>query len=68
MSQLSAKDDFSKNLSFSWEYDSFADVEILLRIEDEFGVKISDGEAQNRTNTVEKIVDLVWKKVQEKDL
>jgi acyl carrier protein len=62
LSRLSAADDFKKNLSFFWQYDSMADVEVVLRLEEEFSIKITDAEAE-RTNTVEDLVDLVWLKL-----
>ena len=62
---LSANDDFKKNLSFFWEYDSMADVEIVIRIEKEFSIKISDHEVWE-TFTVEDLVNLVWGKLQQR--
>ncbi|HEX9962133.1 MAG TPA: phosphopantetheine-binding protein [Pyrinomonadaceae bacterium] len=66
LSRLSAEDDFSRNLSFFWEEDSLADVEILEKIEEEFEIKISDEEAAS-LRTVDEIVDSVWRKVRGKD-
>jgi acyl carrier protein len=66
LSRLSAEDDFSKNLSFFWEEDSLADVEILEKIEEEFDIKISDEEAACLC-TIDEIVDTVWRKVRGKD-
>jgi acyl carrier protein len=66
LSRLSAGDDFSRNLSFFWEYDSMADVEIVMRLEEEFGIKIADAEAE-RARTVEDIVDLVWGKLRPRE-
>jgi|ERR1044071_4746765 acyl carrier protein len=62
LSRLSIKDDFSQNLSFFWEYDSMADVDIVTRLEEEFRIKITDTEA-GKTHTVEAIVNLVWNKL-----
>ena len=67
LSRLAAEDDFSKNLGYFWEFDSAADLEIILLIEEEFGIEISDEEAPNLFRTVEGIVDFVWRKVKEKD-
>ncbi len=67
MSKLSAEDDFSKNLSFFWEYDSLADVEIVLRIEEEFQIKLTPEDLQDQFRTVDGIVNLVWRKVREKE-
>lgn len=62
LSRLAAEDDFSRNMSFFWEYDSMADVEIVTRLEEEFGIKITDAEAK-QVRTVEAIVNLVWGKL-----
>ncbi|MBV1776505.1 hypothetical protein KSF73_12380 [Burkholderiaceae bacterium DAT-1] len=62
MSRLQAEDDFSKNLSFFWHFDSLANVEIVLAIEDHFQIKIEDAEAE-RTHTVSELVQLVSRKV-----
>jgi acyl carrier protein len=65
LSRLSAGDDFKKNLSFFWQYDSMADDEIVSRLEEEFNIKITDVEA-GKTNTVDDLVNLVWLKVQQR--
>ncbi len=62
ISRLCAEDDFSKNLSFFWDYDSMAAVEIVLAIEERFQIKIKDPEAE-RTHTVSELVHLVSSKV-----
>ena len=62
MSRLRAEDDFSKNLSFFWDFDSMADVELVLAIEEYFQIKITDPEAE-KTNTVSELVQLVSSKV-----
>lgn len=62
MSRLRAEDDFSKNLSFFWSFDSMADVELVLAIEEHFQIKITDPEAE-RTHTVSELVQLVSSKV-----
>ncbi len=46
-SRISDKDDFSEDMKFIWGYDSMVDVEIVMALEDEFGIKISDNEAEN---------------------
>ena len=38
-------DDFSKELAFFWDLDSFADVEIVQALEKEFHIRITDAEA-----------------------
>lgn len=62
MSCLQAEDDFSKNLSFFWDFDSMADVEIVVALEKHFGIKISDAEAE-KAHTVSQLVHLVAEKV-----
>ncbi len=62
MSHLRAEDDFSKNLSFFWDFDSLADVELILAIEKHFQIKISNHEAE-KTHTVTELVQLVSSKV-----
>lgn len=63
MSRLRAEDDFSQNLSFFWDFDSMADVEIVLALEEHFQIKIADPEAE-RTHTVFELVQLVSSKVE----
>jgi acyl carrier protein len=65
LSRLAAKDDFSKNLSFFWQFESVANVEIVVRIEEEFEISIADPEAE-QTQTVEELVNLVWRKVRQR--
>lgn len=62
LSRLRDTDDFSKNLAFFWDFDSLADVEIVCALEERFGIKISDQEAE-RTKTVADIVHLVQTKL-----
>lgn len=62
LSRLQAEDDFSKNLSFIWDWDSLADVEILVAIEERFHINISNAEAE-KTHTVLELVRLVADKV-----
>ncbi|WP_426172133.1 acyl carrier protein [Pseudoduganella sp. R-34] len=61
LSRLVDTDDFSKNLSFFWSFDSMADVEVVCALEERFHIEISDDEALN-AHTVEDIVSLVHKK------
>ena len=65
LSKLSAEDDFSKNLNFFFAHDSMADVEIVVGLESEFNIKISDSEAET-AHTVNDIINLVCKKIEEK--
>jgi acyl carrier protein len=68
LSRLSAEDDFSKNLSFFFEDDSAADIEITERIEEEFEIKLSESDIASVENwSINTIVDLVWRKVREKN-
>jgi acyl carrier protein len=65
LSRLKAEDDLTKNLSFFFQYDSMADVELVERLEEEFGIGIADAEAE-KTRTVEDIVNLVWLKLRQR--
>jgi acyl carrier protein len=65
LSRLSAEDDFARNLSFFWDYESAAAVEIVVRLENEFNIKITDAEAE-RTTTIDGLINLIWLKVQER--
>jgi acyl carrier protein len=68
LSRLAAEDDFLKNLNYFWEYDSMSDVEILEKIEEEFEIKLHETDFENLNSlTVSDLVDLVWRKVREKD-
>jgi len=62
LSRLGDTDDFSKDLAFFWDFDSLANVEIVSALEERFGIKISDEEAQ-RAKTVSDIVHLVQTKL-----
>lgn len=64
LSRMVDSDDFSKNLSFFWDFDSMADVEVVCALEQEFKIKITDEEAGN-SQTVREIVELVWRKIKE---
>lgn len=66
MSRLRAEDDFSQNLSFFWDFDSMANIEIILALEKYFQINISDLEAE-RTHTVSELVHLVSAKVGRSD-
>lgn len=65
LSRLKADDDLTKNLSFFFQYDSLADVELVERLEEEFDIKIADAEAE-KTHTVEDVVNLVWLKLRQR--
>ena len=62
LSRLIDEDDFSKNLNFFWEFDSMADVEVIIMLEEKFNIIIKDSEAE-QTLTVKDMVYLVWEKV-----
>ncbi len=63
LSRLTEEDDFSTNLSFFWDFDSMADVEIVMALEEEFDIKIEDSEAEH-TSTILDIMNLVDTKKQ----
>ena len=65
LSRLRAEDDFTRNLSFFFDYDSWASIEIVERLEEEFGIKITDDEAE-KTHTIEDIINLVWLKLRQR--
>lgn len=58
LSKLKNSDDFSTNLSFFWDLDSMANVEIVIALEESFDIKIEDPEAE-QTRTVDDIIMLV---------
>lgn len=60
-SRIAANDDFSKELSCLWDFDSLANVEILIAIEKEFGVSFSDAEAEE-TTTLFRLAELIAQK------
>ncbi len=61
LSFLSDSDDFSKNLSFFWDFDSMANVELVQALEERFKIRIDDSEAE-ATKTVRQLVELVHAK------
>jgi acyl carrier protein len=62
LSRLTADDDFSQNINFFFEFDSLADVEIVVELEKKFDIHIQDNKATD-TSTIEEIVLLVWNKL-----
>jgi acyl carrier protein len=57
-----------KNLNFFWQEDSLADVEIFERIEEEFQIKLHQSDFDGlETTTINDIVNIVWRKVREKN-
>lgn len=62
ISRLADSDDFSKNLSFLWEFDSMTDVEIVRALELKFKIEITDLEAEN-VHTIAELVELVHGKL-----
>ncbi|NNE67274.1 MAG: acyl carrier protein [Pyrinomonadaceae bacterium] len=66
LSRLKTTDDFSKNLGFFFEHDSYVDVEIVIRLEEEFGISITDEEAAG-LRTVEDIVLFAAQKTEDQD-
>ena len=59
---LGPDDDLSKDYSILWEMDSLADVEILVGLEKEFGIQITNGEAA-QLRSLRMIADLVADKL-----
>jgi acyl carrier protein len=70
MSRIIPDDDFTGNLAILWGHwsglDGLEAVEVVTRFEREFGIKISDAEAAS-IRTVEDVVLLVWRKVEQND-
>ena len=66
LSRLSPEDDLAGNLSILHEFDSLAAVELVTRLEEEFGIKIGDAEAE-QTRTVADIIELVQSKTKVSD-
>jgi|ERR1700754_985250 len=66
LSRVSAEDDFARNLRFIADYGSLDAVEVLLRLEEEFGIEINDAEAEQSTS-VEGMVKLVWNKLRQRE-
>jgi acyl carrier protein len=64
LSRLSSTDDFSKELRFLWDYDSLAGVKIVIDLEKEFGVVVTDAEAESM-KTIQKVVEIIAQKVAE---
>ena len=62
LAHLQPTDDFNKNLSFFFDYDSMAAEELVTKFEEEFQINITFAEAEN-AHTIEEIVNLVWVKV-----
>ena len=46
LSRIRDTDDFSKELAFFWDFDSLADVELVQALEEQFGITITDAEAE----------------------
>ena len=62
LSRLKNKDDFSQNLSFFWDFDSLADVAIVVSLEKYFSIKIEDSEAENM-HTIDDMIYFVTNKL-----
>jgi acyl carrier protein len=63
LSRIRDTDDFSKNLKFFWDFDSLADVQAVQGLESEFGIRISDPDAE-RMRTLKDIILGVHEKLQ----
>lgn len=59
---LRDSDGFSKSLSFFWDFDSMANVELVQALEERFRIRISDQEAES-VKTVRQLIELVQRKV-----
>ena len=65
LSRLQPSDSFTSNLKYLYEMDDMAEVEIVMSLESDFEIKISDEEAQNMRR-VDDIMRLVARKVAER--
>jgi acyl carrier protein len=63
LSRISSKDDFSKELNFIWDFDSMADVEIVISLEKAFKIQITDAEA-TAMKTLSDVIHIVSTKIQ----
>ena len=62
LSRIRDTDDFSKELAFFWDFDSMADVELIQALEQQFGITITDAEAE-AMKTLKDIVLTVHAKI-----
>ncbi len=62
LSRIRDTDDFSKELVFFWDFDSFAAVELVQALEDRFGISITDTEGREM-KTMRDIVLTVHDKI-----
>ena len=46
LSRIRDTDDFSANLAFFWDFDSMADVDIVIAFEEQFGISLTNAEAE----------------------
>ena len=67
LSALEADDDFSEDYSLIWELDSMADVEIVMALEADFDIEISDAEAAS-IRSIRSIAEIVAKNLKAKNL
>lgn len=65
LSLLEADDDLSGDFNVIWDLDSLADVEIVVELEKEFDIKITDDEAA-AMKSFRMVVSGVWNKLQQK--
>lgn len=65
LSKLEADDDLSEDFNVIWNLDSMADVEIVIALEEDFDIKITNDEA-TAMKTFRAVVDAVWQKLEEK--
>ena len=67
LSQLTTTESLAIELKALWDMDSLADVVIISRIEEEFGMTITQADAE-RIFTFGDVVEIVWSKVEQKNL
>ena len=60
-SRVKNTDDWSQEMQVIWGVDSMIDVEIIMAVEEEFGVRIEDEEAE-KMKSIQDIVACVWNK------
>ena len=67
LSRLYKEDDFKTNLAHFFVMDDMSSVDIVVTLEEDFSIKITDDEAKN-AHTIEDIILLAWGKCNSKNL
>ena len=65
LSRLSPEDRFYEELRPFYDYDHMADVEIVIELEKEFDIKLSDEDTMY-IRSVRELVETIWEKVRQK--